>query len=151
MLAALCFFKRVTASKESDCTRRVIPRHDSHARRAVTREKSPADLAARWMISCRPYVNVRPLFIGSSWHSDVRYPLWCSFSFSLPALHFSRFASTPEGSFLPTLLRTVALPLPFSFSSPLSIFFSSRSSLSHASFFHWTDVSRLLSLLSLAP
>lgn len=59
--------------------------------------------------------------------------------FLSPFLHLSRLASTPKGSFLPTLLRTVALPLPLSFSPPLSIFLSSHSSLSHTSFFHWAD------------
>lgn len=59
-------FQHALVSKESHCTRRVIPRHDSHARRAMTREKSLADLAARWMISCRPYVNVRHYLLATA-------------------------------------------------------------------------------------
>lgn len=66
-------------SKKSDCTRRVIPRHDSHARRAVTREKLPADLAARRMISCQPYVNVHGIIY------------WQQLTFRLPSARCSPF------------------------------------------------------------
>lgn len=105
----------------------------------MTREKSLADLAARWMISCRPYVNVRHYLLAAA-DIQTRATLRDAPA-SAPLL--SSLVSTPGGAFLPTLfhialyialsLSRLASSLP-SFLSP-SVTVSSRSSLSHASFF----------------
>lgn len=77
----------------------------------MTREKSLADLAARWMISCRPYVNVRHYLLAAAdiqTRATLRDPL--------SPLPLRRLVSTPGGSFLPTLLHIVACFLSLSLS-----------------------------------
>lgn len=142
----------VDRRRKSYCTRRVIPWHDSHARRAVTREKSPADLAARRMISCWPYVNVRHYLLAAA---DIQTRATLRDALSL-FLHLSRTASTPKGSFLPTLLSVPLRSLPVSlFFLSVAVYLSLIALFTLAHVFFSVGlmvyyVSRLLSLLARA-